>query len=66
MTLTTKTLIIIPCNAEISQAGIRGNEGLAEVLSVELPDHWTEFGSMAFQYALDMLQVDTITVSWLT
>lgn len=64
--LTTKNLILIPCDAEISQAAITGNERLAEVLRVEVPDHWTEFGSMAFQYALDMLQVDTITHSWRT
>ena len=64
--LISKNLKLVSCDAGILQAAISGNEMLAELLGVEVPEHWTEFGPMAFQYALDMLPVDTIPHSWCT
>jgi ribosomal-protein-alanine N-acetyltransferase len=64
--LTTINLKLIPCDADILQAAIAGNEMLANLLGVEVPDHWTEFGPMAFQYSLDMLKVEPIPHSWRT
>mgnify|MGYP001222919646 CR=1 FL=1 len=64
--LRTKNLKLIPCNAEILEAAITGDKQLAELLGVDVPDHWTEFGPMAFHYALDMLKVDTNPHPWLT
>ena len=39
--LISKNLKLVSCDAGILQAAISGNEMLAELLGVEVPEHWT-------------------------
>ena len=66
MTLQTKNLLLIPCDAEILTAGTHGHENLAQKLGVIVPEHWTEFGVESLQYALDKLLQSEEEKGWWT
>ena len=54
-TFDTKDLKLIPCSSATLERAIEGNEQLAQLLGVTVPDDWTEFGIGALQYSLDRL-----------
>ncbi|MFZ6053035.1 GNAT family N-acetyltransferase [Halocola ammonii] len=64
--LKTKNLKIIPCNTEILQSAIDGNDKLAEQLNVDVPENWTQFGVGALQYAHDKLVQSEDEIGWWT
>ena len=66
MIIQTNRLSLISGDAEILQAAIDGDESLGRKLNVVVADGWTEFGPMAFQYALNMLLKDPEECLWLT
>lgn len=66
MTIETENLTLIPCNPEILNDAISGNEQLAEKLGVTVPDNWTEFGIEALQYSLDKLLENESEHGWWT
>jgi RimJ/RimL family protein N-acetyltransferase len=66
MTIETKNLKLIPCNTEILEAAIQGNEILAKKINVTVQDNWTEFGAVALQYSLDRLTESEEEKNWWT
>ncbi|MBK6545110.1 MAG: GNAT family N-acetyltransferase [Saprospiraceae bacterium] len=52
MEIKTKRLTLIPCNKEILEAMLIGNEAVAKLLNIEAPELWTEFGDGPIQWAL--------------
>ncbi len=66
MIIETKNLKIIACDDEILQAAIDGNDVLASKINAIVEDDWTEFGELAFQYALNKLKVGEDEKYWWT
>lgn len=66
MILETENLKFIPCDIEILNAAIQGNEMLAKKLNANVQDNWTEFGAGALQYALDRLTESEEEKNWWT
>lgn len=65
-TIETENLYLIACDMEILQAAVEGNEQLENLLGVNVPDNWTEFGKGALMYSLDKLSVDKDEINWRT
>ena len=59
-------LKLINCNEEILRAVLAGDESLAKALQAEVPANWSEFGTPAFQYALEQVQPHPETAPWWT
>jgi ribosomal-protein-alanine N-acetyltransferase len=55
MIIETQNLKLIACNKEILSAAIESNSELAQMLNISIADNWTEFGTIALQYALDKI-----------
>lgn len=66
MTIETKQLTLIPCDAEILKSAIAGDAVLAEKLKVGVQENWTEFGVFALQYSLDRLSESEDERGWWT
>lgn len=66
MTIETKNLKLIPCDMQILQSAIQGNEILAKKMNVIVQDNWTEFGVGALQYSLDKLSESEEEKNWWT
>ncbi len=66
MIIETENLKLIPCDIEILNAAIQGNEILAKKLKVNVQDNWTEFGVGALQYSLDRLSESVDEKDWWT
>ena len=66
MTIETHHLELIPCDADILSAAIKGNEMLAEKINCAVEENWTEFGIEALQYALDRLSESEEQQKWWT
>ena len=64
--METQNLQLIPCDSEILQSAIAGNDSLAQKLGVIVPDGWTEFGIGALQYAQKKLAANTDEKGWWT
>jgi [ribosomal protein S5]-alanine N-acetyltransferase len=64
--IETKSLKLIPCDTEIMNAAIKGNDILAKKLNVTVQDNWTEFGVGALQYSLDRLAESEDEFGWWT
>ncbi|MBL0340075.1 MAG: GNAT family N-acetyltransferase [Bacteroidetes bacterium] len=66
MTIETANLRLIPCDIEILQSAIAGDEKLAQKLKVSIHNNWTEFGVGAMQYSLDKLSANKDESGWWT
>lgn len=66
MIIQTTRLSLISGDVDILQSAIDGDETLSRKLNAAVADDWTEFGPMAFQFALDMLLKDPDECLWLT
>lgn len=66
MTIETKQLTLIPCDAEILKSAIAGDAVLAEKLKVGVQENWTEFGVFALQYSLNRLSESEDERGWWT
>src|SRR5687767_295020 len=66
MTIETKNLRLISCDAEILKSAIQGNEVLAKKINVTVQDNWTEFGVGALKYSLDRLTESEEEKNWWT
>lgn len=53
--LETENLFLVACDKETLEAAIAGNQQLAKLLSVAVPENWTEFGTQALSYALEKI-----------
>ena len=66
MTIETANLKLIPCDLNILQSAIQGNEILARKINVTVEDGWTEFGIAALQYSLDKQTASEEEKNWWT
>lgn len=66
MIIETEHLKLIPCDTEILNAAILGNEILSKKINVTVQDNWTEFGVGALQYALERLSESEEEKNWWT
>jgi RimJ/RimL family protein N-acetyltransferase len=66
MMIETKNLKLIPCDQEILQSAIEGNDILAEKIRASVQENYTEFGSAALQYSLDKLSASEEEKNWWT
>lgn len=65
MLIETLNLKLIPCDTEILNSAIKGNEFIAQKLNVTVQDNWTEFGIDPLQYSLDKLSESEDEKGWL-
>ena len=66
MLIETKNLSLLPCDCDILRSAILGNEILAKKINVEVPENWSEFGTVALKYALDRLSESDEEKNWWT
>lgn len=66
MLIETQNLKLIPCDTELLEIALAGNELLSKKLNVKVPKHWTEFGDIALQYSLNKLSENEEEQSWWT
>jgi ribosomal-protein-alanine N-acetyltransferase len=66
MMIETKNLRLIPCNREILNKAIEGNNELGSLLDLQIADNWTEFGVEPLKYALNLMLKDQEEIGWLT
>lgn len=62
--IETTNLRIIPCNTEILQAAIQGNDNLADKLQVKVAENWSEFGVGILQYCLEKISQEPAEEKW--
>jgi len=53
MIIQTNRLQLIPCSRSILETILKGEEEIEKQLQFNVPNHWTEFGEPAFQFALE-------------
>lgn len=66
MIIETKSLRLIPCDAELLESAIAGDDDLAKKLKVSIQAQWTAFGVDALQYSLDRLREGEDESGWWT
>jgi RimJ/RimL family protein N-acetyltransferase len=59
-----QTVHLIQCTKDILQTIMLGDEILASVLDITVPEGWSEFGESAFMYTLDQLQKEPGNGAW--
>lgn len=64
--IETPHLTLVDCNRETLEAAIAGNTQLAAHLEADVPEGWTEFGSIALEYALKKLDEGKEEEGWWT
>lgn len=63
--IDTPRMTLVCCNKELIKAYFAGERKLAEVLGVNIPAKWTEFGEPAFRWTYDRLNAGTGKKEWL-
>jgi [ribosomal protein S5]-alanine N-acetyltransferase len=63
-TITTPRLILRNSTTEILEKILAGFSSFGNTLQIQIPDHWTEFGSAPFQFALDKVRGHPEDVPW--
>lgn len=53
MKIQTQRLELIPCNQQILEIILKGDTAVRQKLGFVVPNHWTEFGAVAFQFTLE-------------
>lgn len=66
MIIETTSLRLIPCDIEILESAIQGNEILEQKLNVSVQKNWTEFGVEALRFSLDRLAESEEEKNWWT
>lgn len=62
--IETSRLVLICCNKEILEALFKGDAVLAELLNINIPTKWTEFGEPAFKYTYDKILSGNGKIEW--
>src|SRR6185295_9923390 len=62
--IETERLSLVCCDKEILQALVDEDSAIAELLQVNVPAKWTEFGAPAFKYALERISADDEEETW--
>jgi len=66
MTIESKNLNLVPCNQDILQAAIDGNEALSKILNCNISENWSEFGPDIFPFVLKMISENPKDQAWWT
>jgi ribosomal-protein-alanine N-acetyltransferase len=66
MSIETKNLRLIPGTREILDKAISGNHELGQLLNVQIPPNWTEFGVEPLKYTLNLILKDKEEIGWVT
>lgn len=66
MIIETKRLRLVAGDREMLTSAIQGNTVLSEKLGAEVPENWTEFGTVALQYSLDRMREKDEEKNWWT
>lgn len=61
--IQTTRLQLLPCTLKYFEALLHGNEALAQILGIDVPEHWTEFPEMVL-VAYDKLRNDPALLGW--
>ena len=56
---------LINCNEEILNAILRGDGELAAILNIRVPEKWSEFGEVIFNYSLEAISKNPKSQKWL-
>ena len=62
--IETARLKIIPCDKKILEAVLIGNEALSKLLSVEVPNGWTDNDRSPFEFAYQIIKAHHSEVGW--
>ena len=61
--IQTSRLQILPCSLQYFEALLQGNDVLGELLSIDIPEYWTEYPEMVL-VAYDKLRNDPSMLGW--
>ncbi|UPT68402.1 MAG: GNAT family N-acetyltransferase [Sphingobacteriales bacterium JAD_PAG50586_3] len=64
MNIETQRLLLIACTKEITEAVLAGDNAIKELLNVNIPTKWTEFGEPAFRFTLARLSEQPDEFMW--
>ena len=64
--IETDRLSLICCDKKILKALVEEDPAIAELLQVQVPVKWTEFGAPAFKYSLEKISADAEEENWWT
>ena len=56
--IETERLSLICCDKQVLQALVEDDSVIGELLQVQVPVEWTEFGAPAFKYSLEKISAD--------
>jgi [ribosomal protein S5]-alanine N-acetyltransferase len=62
--IETPRLQLVCCNKEILETMFSGEAQLPELLQINIPKKWTEFGEAAFRYTYDKLSAGQAKIEW--
>lgn len=62
--IETTRLKLICCTKEILEALFKGDKALAELLQINIPVKWTEFGEPAFRFTYDNIRKGSGHIQW--
>jgi len=61
--IQTSRLQLLPCTLQYFEALLHGNEALAQILGIDVPEQWTEYPEMVL-VAYDKLRNDPSLLGW--
>lgn len=61
--IQTSRLQLLPCSLQYFEALLQGNDVLADLLGIEIPEYWTEYPEMVL-VAYDKLRNDPSLLGW--
>ena len=64
ITIETERLVLVCCDKEILEAYFDSEAKLAELLDINIPQKWTEFGEPAFRWTYDNITKGKAQLQW--
>ena len=64
MIIDTQRLFLICCDREILETIFQGDKALAELLGINIPTKWTEFGEPAFRFTYNNILNGQGDIKW--
>lgn len=62
--IETQRLTLLCCHPEVLEAIFKGDEALAELLSISIPVKWTRFGEPFFRQSYQEIRSGVLAVQW--
>ena len=64
--MNSSPISLISCNQSIFESILKSDNHLAELLQINVPEQWSEFGRQAFEYGLSKIIESPDSVAWWT